>query len=983
MIRFTILLLVFLWVSAPGQHVIGTREPVPLYHRHFNMDHGLPSNEAYFVYADRDGMIWICTDNGVARFDGVQFTNYGEDHGLCSYVIFGCNEDKKGGLWFYSYTGELSRYDRREERFLCPGFNDSLVSLVHGAIIQALRFDGDTMFVVTSSSLVKVWSSGDVWAFENCPARDGEMLIHVLSNGEPVVVLNSPRGNKTFDLHIRGRYNDSIQGLCLPGGYYGKISAEAASNGRLFAIAGENLVTYDPVTRTCQLELLPFANTPSLCRKNDALLCGSFNRGLWQMVPGRDSTVLKQLLNEISVSCAAIDWQGGIWASSPTDGLYYIPTEACVALTGKTTISTEKVKSMFQIGDTVCYLTYDGRLNTVYDSRGTIVHDRLLDMSSVNTTAWPAGRKLFIRAGTEFLYDPATRAREIPNDRSSFSKKPDEAAIAIRNDSAYVTCAKEGRFWNIPLIAPWDYGRVTASAVSPGGKAWLGTIYDLFVADPAEPGVTSIAKRNGLHRLSVRCLLPLGGDSVLAGTSTGLHLIHGNRVLVTLTAAEGLSAGKVLSVARRGDVIYVGTARGIDRIDGLFSANRKVTSLSRDYGVPVCPATHLAFASDHLVAGTDYGIFVFRLGNIIDKTDPITVRLSGVFAGEPRTLVPGQPLRLSYRNNTVRVSYAALNFRNAMHNEFRYRLFSAGNGKWLHTPGQTVSFQELIPGTYTLDVQAKNPDGSWSPGNTNLVLMISPPLWQTPWFLVVAALLLLLTSYLIFRLRVRRIRQLAEIRDRLSESRMQALGMQLNPHFVYNALNSVSSHMARNDARFTLRFLGKFGKLMRLVFRNSQQTLITVEEEIETLRLYIDMESARLDKELEFTIHVDENIDAESLMLPSLLLQPLVENAIWHGVSELPGKRCIDVCFTRSETKLEVSICDNGRGFAPEALNKTSATEKHSLEIIGERLDLLGAHYRAPASIEITDRRKYGAAGTMARVVLPLIRSSVLSPARL
>ena len=153
--QFSVYILLFLSLFCSAQDN-SKPDTAQLFYRHFSVQDGLPSNEAYYGYQDKQGYIWICTDNGVSRFDGVQFKNYNSSEGLRSNIILGCKEDSKGNLWMYSIAGELYRYQASSDRFDCPAFNDSLSTLLAGRPILDLVFEKDTLYVMTVGAYAKL-----------------------------------------------------------------------------------------------------------------------------------------------------------------------------------------------------------------------------------------------------------------------------------------------------------------------------------------------------------------------------------------------------------------------------------------------------------------------------------------------------------------------------------------------------------------------------------------------------------------------------------------------------------------------------------------------------------------------------------------------------------------------------------------------------------------------------------------------------------
>jgi sensor histidine kinase YesM len=204
-------------------------------------------------------------------------------------------------------------------------------------------------------------------------------------------------------------------------------------------------------------------------------------------------------------------------------------------------------------------------------------------------------------------------------------------------------------------------------------------------------------------------------------------------------------------------------------------------------------------------------------------------------------------------------------------------------------------------------------------------------------------LLLILVASLviwIFRIRLRQERSKGEIKSQLLELEMRALRAQMNPHFIYNALNSIQSLVATNKTTSANKYISKFARLLRQVLENSKRSEIPLSQELESLRLYVDLEKLRLDEEVIFIEKVDETIAPETILIPPLVLQPFVENALWHGLSTKKGEKRIELTITEVQGWLHFAIADNGIGRHEAAKLKSSLKQHEStaMQVTEQRL---------------------------------------------
>lgn len=237
--------------------------------------------------------------------------------------------------------------------------------------------------------------------------------------------------------------------------------------------------------------------------------------------------------------------------------------------------------------------------------------------------------------------------------------------------------------------------------------------------------------------------------------------------------------------------------------------------------------------------------------------------------------------------------------------------------------------------------------------------------------LVLLLCVLLVTSYFIYRnaLASRRANQLLALKS---------LRGQMNPHFIFNALNSVNQFISENDERTANKYLAEFSRLMRLVLENSQEDFIPLQKEEEIIDLYVKLEHYRFRDKFEYTLTVDADLIRETIQIPPMLIQPYVENAVWHGLRYKEGKGKLDIHFKKEPTNLIVLIEDDGIGRHKSQAMKTDNQKRHQstgLKNIQERLSILNSVYKTNYQVKVEDI--FPQSGTRVSVTIPLINGSV------
>jgi len=229
-------------------------------------------------------------------------------------------------------------------------------------------------------------------------------------------------------------------------------------------------------------------------------------------------------------------------------------------------------------------------------------------------------------------------------------------------------------------------------------------------------------------------------------------------------------------------------------------------------------------------------------------------------------------------------------------------------------------------------------------------LIIIPPFWATWWFKTIVILVLAGSVLLFFKLRENRIKREQErqtaINKQIAEIRMVALRGQMNPHFIFNSLNSIQHFITTRDKEEALNYLSKFSKLIRKILENSRQNTVSISNELELLELYIQLEQLRFSNKFDYHIAVDEKIDLENTEIPPLLIQPYIENAILHGLINKNDKGDLWLSLERNNGLLICKIEDNGIGRARSQEIEQGKVSRHKslgIKVTEERISGLFA----------------------------------------
>jgi len=312
--------------------------------------------------------------------------------------------------------------------------------------------------------------------------------------------------------------------------------------------------------------------------------------------------------------------------------------------------------------------------------------------------------------------------------------------------------------------------------------------------------------------------------------------------------------------------------------------------------------------------------------------------------------------------NSFSITFGTIGFSLPGKTQYRYRL--VGNDEeWINAGGRNyVSYTNLKSGAYSFQVKACNYDGVWNDNYTTLNIHIDTPFYKTWWF---SLLLLGFTSQIIYimyryRLKVSRDREKLSIRHtkQIAELEMKALRAQINPHFLFNSLNSINSYILKNDNKMASRYLVKFSQLVRNILNNSSIPFISLSEELNTIELYMHIEGMRFNNQFTYLIDVEQGVNTSAIRIPSLLLQPYVENAIWHGLLHKDGEKNIAIRISKhSLESVCIRIEDNGVGrkMAAENKQKPGHGKSYGMQLGEDRLKLMNYGQEGVSSVHVID----------------------------
>ncbi len=478
------------------------------------------------------------------------------------------------------------------------------------------------------------------------------------------------------------------------------------------------------------------------------------------------------------------------------------------------------------------------------------------------------------------------------------------------------------------------------------------------------------------------------------GLSRFDYHVDPDAAFVSYTMEEGLPSSYISGLETDPDgKLWMTTLNGIASLDPSIFA---VQHYSKGDGLPATKFTRasLYITQDHeVMASCRSGYLFFNSRDLVPNAilpgliiDDILVFDKSIMAASIGSRLP--PLKLTYKENYITIAYSVINYTEPELNSVMYKMEGLDEQWSKRIGGHEVSYTNIPPGKYTFKMLAANNDGLWNPEQATIDIFIRPPYWERTWFYLllggmVSGIIFWFYHYNLTQsvkrnaLLTERELMKAENERQLSQLEMKALRAQMNPHFIFNCLNSINRFIVVNDNDAASEYLTKFARLIRQVLDNSRGEKVLLLTEVETLKLYIEMEALRFADRFDYHVVMDEGLDPASFIIQPMLIQPYVENAIWHGLMHRKSKGRLDIRFSVKGLVLLVTIEDNGvgRDMAKSIKEKQMIQrQSHGMKVTAERMTILSKKLNVPVEAEVNDLYDSAgvAVGTRVALTLPL-----------
>lgn len=909
------------------------------YPQHFTYDdeNGLPSNEVYSIVQDSRGFIWLGTNSGLYKFDGVRYLHYTSPKQLtnsaANLVI-----SAQGNIYFMNFKNQVFKLE-----------DGNLIELSHAMNkINNITSNGDDQIWFTHDHGISVYDElSETWTtFNNFGSANAFCdqaycnSARKLTDGS-ICFINTNGLGSIKDLNFTQK--SSIDSILVPGKY---MIEPLANSLLLIQTDGSGVYEFmndQLVASQCNglQELLANRKITQIKTLKDNQVWICTYSGIITYDPVKNVSQLRY--PKVAFSDVLLDREGNYWFSTLQAGVFRVPNLNYVVWNANNDqIENEKLTHLTGDDQFIYFSNVNGIIQKLDPESGKLFsysNSLQSDIQCLN----------YLTADHTVAYYQGTRTYLL-NTTQSVPLLPDQI-YSVKHiekvDDDYCFSTSSGLIIH-PSGKPWTGESIIKSWCratrldKKNQQLYAATNDGLIILSKKGPKWDIEDTLLPYQQINSFDLNPISSILYLLTYDGQIQCFKNQQLLNSIAIPDGLQA-KILKYHE--DQIYIGTNKGLLKYD-LITA--QFTLLDRFYGLASNNVQDLFIRENQIWLATGKGL----------QSIPIP------FSDQPNTAI------VYLKNKELNTASIQLNYgtpfvlypevSNYMsHGDFSY-LYKVNDNEWVALPAdiEQIEILNLPSGAFQIMIKAQDHLGNDSENVIVITGHVYPPFWKRWWFLTLLGALVLSIIFFFVKRELNKQRKEMKRQNELNLAKLTAIRSQLNPHFMFNTLNSLQDLILKQDFKNTNYYLSKFAALMRMILHNSEVNYLKLSDEIKMIQMYMELEQLRFGDDFTFSIQLDETIEAEEWEIPSLMIQPYIENAVKHGLLHKKGPKNLTISFQSQPDHLICNVIDNGVGRkkSTEINARQRATHKSfSSDANQQRANILSNQSNRNYQIEIID----------------------------
>lgn len=911
------------------------------YHiKNFTVKDGLPSSQIYNITQDIDGYYWFASDRGLIKSDGKKFKILDDFQSAVFIRVKAC---PTGGVWAYNLNGTLVRItrdgkittkriiDQTSNVWRQVGLIRELYVTTKGEVIidaeyKTIRYKPNGEII----ELSKTYERGGIITFMEYHSQMVRFSINKVEENSCEVLCKKISGKELIRKVVRRKSK------YIPG------------SGRLTNDLSYYYGNHEVYDLTQSDTIAPIYSDPRsriqhcISLDKDRLLVGSRSNGLF--ILHRKTGQIERLIDGVSVVYLFVDNRGQIWGSTLWNGVFSIALEE-----KELKVENDKIRMISSYENDVFVSFISGKVGKVGNQSIDSVY---FDPKNVLPRVFAVGKEAaVIASGNSFFLKKGEEPLKL--------KTPYITKLSLLNDSiiAFLCNTKLIVFnKNKETYFRKQYLSYIENVFLDGEKVLLSTRnglwVDSYMCEDTEP-------QQYFSQLRILTAFRIKERYVLATRGRGVLMLDSNyRIINKVDKFSGLFSDQVTKMEYHSGILWVSCQKGVQCFKITNNGFKLITSLSNLHSGD--ELIDFEVLTKDLVLATDQGLRrikiadIFRISEIRDRGD--FVELKTCYRGEDGKMVKSSASEFAHNQNSLEFKWGIIVSPFSSETTFRYRIVNnkaISNAKWHNTTRNEVDFEDLSSGKYAFELEHLQSNGKWNP-LVKKQFTILLPWWNRGWFYVVIMTLMVFFFLFVFKIYFKSVIKQKEIDYEIQSLKNKALRSQMNPHFIFNALNSVQRYISEEDSDNASIYLTKFANMVRKILENSDTNFLPLKEELNLVEQYLEIEKTRFKERLDYHIDVDKEIVTETIIIPSFTIQPIVENAIKHGVEKSENKEYIEISIFKDDDLLKIKVLNSGSELEGVVSDLISKRNSFGLRGVHNRLKALNDR----GGVEIGSKRK-------------------------